>query len=732
MKKTITILFILLAYTAHAHTYYFSTTDGNDVRSSTQAQVQSTPWASVDQFNFFMSASSGGGAPTTFAAGDSILFKRGDVFYTADGIVIKKSGVSGNTIYIGAYGTGPRPVITSLVNLTWLSLGASLYRSNEQLTANDSINVVTVNNLPTQMGRWPQLGNGNGGYNSIANAINSHSFAQKTTGTELTGQPSYIYGAEVVFKAQRFWIERERISAYDASTHTITFQYKDDEGDAPPLDPVTSGGVTRYWGYFIQDDSATLTYGGAWWFKKRKYVKMFSPSTPTNVSAASGDNLFYSSSSYSYVDVENINFNGCNQDAIFIAGGSTINFWHCVIQNAGRNGIKVGTPNCNFLYDSIVNCLSKGINFASSSNNTTIRYCTIRNMGQLIGHGNGDREDGHGNHSGVGIYIGTDHVDNQIVEYNTITNCGYTGIHFKRQSNVTIRYNYIDSVCNVTDDGGGIYSFSGDGKSTSINANVKTIHNIVLHGIGAPYGWPQTGDPNAGVKGIYHDEWTNHDITDSNTVAYFEDGIFGNNGCNNNFVRQNTFYANTTSGIHFNSRSGDHTRKLTVTNNLIYAVGSGDYAQILHQYNDPAAFDSFGVIDYNIYLRPLGSGNIFRYENQTSSSSTTSTNTNLSGWQAVMKYDDHSSVTSKTFGNSTDQSDSTLFRFNATASAVTSSIAGTWKDIYNVSYTNNITIPAYGSAILFKVADVTPPPPPPTPGQRIKARGRLKFNNVLP
>lgn len=726
MKTPVTILFILLVVHSHAKTYYFSNSFGNDTHTATQAQNPATPWQTIDiGFTNFMNGSS----PNTFLGGDSILFARGETFYTSIGMILKRSGGSGNPIFIGAYGVGARPVITSLVSFTWTQTGitnscntgivGNLWRSNEQITTLDSLNLVTKNNLPIEMGRWPQSTAANGGWNSIANAVSSTSFIQ-LTGSELTGQPCYVFGAEVVYKATRYWINRERISAYSAGTHTITFQYQRDKLDAPPLDP--SGG--RYWGYFIQDDSTTLTYQNAWWFKKNKYLKMYSVGAPTGISAASTDNLVYSNT-IGFIDIDSLNFNGCNADAISLNAGNSINVTHCIIQNAGRNGIKHSTDNCDFLYDSVVNCLSDGIHFSMGSDFTTIRYCTIRNMGQLIGHGTGNIEDTHGNHSGVGIYIGTDHVDNQIVEYNTIVNCGYTGIHFKRNSNVTIRYNYIDTVCNVTDDGGGIYSFSGDGKSTSINSNVKTIHNIVLHGIGAPYGWPQTGDPNAGVKGIYHDEWTNHDVTDSNTVAFFEDGIFANNGCNNNFIRNNTFYGNTSSGIHFNSRSSDHTRKITATDNIVYALTSSDYGIILHQYADPAAFDSFGTIDRNKYLRPLSAnGNLFRYETQTSPSSTSSTNTTLTGWQAVMKYDDHSSLTPYTFANTTNQGDSTIFRFNATAAAVTSSLAGTWQDIYGTSYTNNVTIPAFDAKVLFKVTDVfllTPPT-----NQIIKSRRKFK------
>src|SRR5215475_10608106 len=85
----------LLSGIAGATTYYFSTSDGDDSRTSAQAQNSSTPWKSIDKLNSFFSS---------LQAGDQVLFKRGDVFYGS--INISKSGSSGSPIVFGAYGSG--------------------------------------------------------------------------------------------------------------------------------------------------------------------------------------------------------------------------------------------------------------------------------------------------------------------------------------------------------------------------------------------------------------------------------------------------------------------------------------------------------------------------------------------------------------------------------------------------------------------------------------------------
>jgi len=45
------IKLVVLPQQANATNYYFSTTDGDDSRTSAQAQNQATPWKSIDKLN---------------------------------------------------------------------------------------------------------------------------------------------------------------------------------------------------------------------------------------------------------------------------------------------------------------------------------------------------------------------------------------------------------------------------------------------------------------------------------------------------------------------------------------------------------------------------------------------------------------------------------------------------------------------------------------------------------
>ena len=75
--------------------YYFSTSIGDDSRTVTDAQNPITPWKTLNKLNSFFSS---------LKPGDSVLFKRGDIFYGS--IAITKSGTSSLPIVLSAYGTG--------------------------------------------------------------------------------------------------------------------------------------------------------------------------------------------------------------------------------------------------------------------------------------------------------------------------------------------------------------------------------------------------------------------------------------------------------------------------------------------------------------------------------------------------------------------------------------------------------------------------------------------------
>lgn len=126
--KSILLLFSLLLIFSgsFARKFYFSNTNGNDSYSVTQAQNSATPWKTLVNLHKFANGSTPFGTyPNKAAAGDTFLFKCGDIFdigwgNTNDdfGVVKWWNGVAGYTAPTGtlnapivftSYGSGNKP-----------------------------------------------------------------------------------------------------------------------------------------------------------------------------------------------------------------------------------------------------------------------------------------------------------------------------------------------------------------------------------------------------------------------------------------------------------------------------------------------------------------------------------------------------------------------------------------------------------------------------------------------
>jgi hypothetical protein len=143
----ILILFIISSLVS-ATTYYISSA-GNDASNGTST---TTSWATLNKVNGF-----------SFAAGDNILFNRGDTWYGT--LTISQSGTSNIRITFGAYGSGAKPIITGFTTVSgWTNVGNGIYSKvitpeNNGTYGSSAVNVVTVDGVNTPMGRYPKQGN---------------------------------------------------------------------------------------------------------------------------------------------------------------------------------------------------------------------------------------------------------------------------------------------------------------------------------------------------------------------------------------------------------------------------------------------------------------------------------------------------------------------------------------------------------------------------------------------
>ena len=88
-SKLLLVVFTTLCFVANATTYYISAS-GNDANNGISI---STPWKTISRVN-----------SRSFFAGDSILFRNGDIW--RETLVVPSSGSAGAYITFSSYGTG--------------------------------------------------------------------------------------------------------------------------------------------------------------------------------------------------------------------------------------------------------------------------------------------------------------------------------------------------------------------------------------------------------------------------------------------------------------------------------------------------------------------------------------------------------------------------------------------------------------------------------------------------
>lgn len=119
MKTTFIIVIIVvlgLSGAAWGTTYYVSSSSGSDANNGTSS---GTAWQTIAKVN--------GG---TFQAGDSILFRRGDVWN--ESLVPASSGASGNPITFDAYGSGAPPNLTgyyAVPSSAWVHVSGNAWKA---------------------------------------------------------------------------------------------------------------------------------------------------------------------------------------------------------------------------------------------------------------------------------------------------------------------------------------------------------------------------------------------------------------------------------------------------------------------------------------------------------------------------------------------------------------------------------------------------------------------------
>lgn len=669
MKKTFTnlgrivssaLIFLVCSF-SNATTYYISSSEGNDSYSSAQAQNQNTPWKSLNKLNSIFSS---------LQPGDQILFKNGDTFQGT--LYISKSGSAGAPITFGNYGTGKKPIITSLSSVTkWTSLGGNIYEAN--INVADALNVVLMNGSAQAMGRFPNADAKKKGFLTI-----NTSGTGSLSSSELQA-PSNFSGAEIVIRKNNWIIDRHYINYHSGNSigyNTSGSYYSPHVG----------------FGFFIQNHPGTLDQNGEWYFNKQNktiqiYYDKGNPSS-ADIQVALNNQVVEINSGVSNITFSNLSILGANENLVNLSSSSNISFISTELKFAGKNGVNAkGTKNFTIQNSLIEDTYNSGLFFQWQDdaikvlNNTFNRNFVFPGMGR-----NGDL-------NGNTIYMSGDS-GNGLIQNNKILNSGYQGINFNG-NNTVVKNNLVDTFCFVKDDGAGIYTYTGSANTTLYNREV--VNNIVINGIGAvdgtkPYG--PTDFPY--VEGIYMDDNSSGVKISGNTIANIaSSGIYIHNSRSIEILDNNIY--NTGKSIQFvHDNLGNPVRNINLKkNNFLAKHYEQSHVFVRSKLND---VNMMGTFDQNVFSKPPKESNTIQIQ-------TPSINglLELQNWINNFGLDINSKKSPVAFNESEMGIDEfILFEFNYSSNSKTFPLSGKYVDLEGKVISGSITIPAYSSVILLK------------------------------
>jgi parallel beta-helix repeat protein len=643
MRKALIILFSILTIPLWATDYYVKSTGNDSNTGLSDAQA----WKTITKVNTVWAAG-------TFAPGDNIYFRRGDTFYGT--LTVTESGTSANNITIGAYGTGNNPVLSGFqVTSSWSdpeSDGIYVHSLSPESTPN----ILLLDGVNTPLGRYPDHT-----YLDVESATTT-----TLTDTELPSSPDFD-GAQVVIRTWYWMLEKSTIFNHTGTSITH--------------------GSNRYaprpgYGFFIQNHFNCLTLYGEWSYDGDVYLYFGGEDPDDHEVRVSVRDQVININGYNYITIQDLTIEGGNARNIYLQGADNITVKDCKIRFSGANGVQANSS-CDYV--TIQDCEVIENNnvglYIGGGHHATITRNYLSKNGYYPGMGGSSDQD----YSGIicrGSY-GT-------ITYNDIYDSGYDGIVFGGQG-TNVSYNYIDRVCFVKDDGGGIYSYRDYNTGKTVN------YNIILNSSGAD---AAIGEGNDRANGIYNDGSYNTTYQ-SNTVAHCMGGGIFMNACKNLTVRFNTAYDNLSQLLlHSENTSIGRASGHVVNNNMLVArTYDYDWLQACFRANfiGLAAHD-YGAQDYNYFARPIEDDNYMDiWPNAWQWSPSTRLKYNLTEWQSMLSEDLHSESTPATIS----AIDELHFIYNDSTGSKSYIVSPAMVDARGTTYSGLVSVPAYGSLVLI-------------------------------
>ena len=673
MKKLIYILLLIPSLLAGQTNYYFSNS-GDDV---TGEGTIGNPWATITKVNTEM---------VNYLAGDSILFERGDTFY--GNVHIETAGSVGSPVVFGAYGTGEKPILTALTEITsWMAYTeADIYY--QEAVVETSPEIVLVNGTQRAMGRWPNSNH----YPSAQTWAHIDSYTGGA-GADYTITDSDMdhstvinwIGAEAVVRNSN-WNKITRYSITDHTVRTLTFP-----------DPHANYRVRTNWGYFIQNHIETLDAFSEWYHDDDTLYIHFGGENPAlqEVFVSTLDYIFSFVASSNYITIENLNLIGANRSAVYVNGCDYVTVQDCDVSYIGWYALRGNDSDYLDFNNNLIEYANDCAIFLWECDNAYIGYNTSENIALIQGMGLSPW------HSGKAFYMAVSH--NKVVEHNVILNSGFSGIHFSG-NNDTIRYNLVDMYGLIKEDCGGIQY-----GAQATYSDIVVDSNIVLNGVGWTSGTPPGTTANQ-VFGIYFDYNSSGGHTVSNNVvAHSGNSGLLISGSPNFTITGNLVYDHRLRVLSFTQPMGtaNIAPNATVTNNIFIGKQATNSWPLWASMEDADFYNNMGSWDYNVYARPMNRASPIIAQVSWQSPSGFGILT-LSDWQTLITDEANSAIAPVDIAST----DELHFIYNDSMEEKYWSLSATMVDAWNVSYSEMVTLQPFTGMVLIGAGEVITIPPP--------------------
>ena len=425
LKRTISLLLVLVSLYVHSATYYLSPS-GSDTNNGTST---STPWKTLDKVNAMGSS---------LTPGSIVLLQRGATFRGK--LSLPSSGTPAARITIGAYGTGAAPVISGSLAVTgWTVHSGNIWKAPvaqvvKQLYWNGALQTIA---------RYP-----NTGWLRTDNAAST-----STTDAALTQGSGYWTGARMVLRTTNWSYDTALVTAHSGTTLTHSS---------------TGNNLgAQQWGYFLENKLSQLDAAGEWYYDRAAgMLYLWAPGSANPISglveAAVTDFGVYFGYQRHDALVTDLTFRHQTDASVRMSGTTNVEVTNCLFEDAQRAIYSTGS-NQQIHHNTIRRMFGTGVYLLD--NNTNFTFNTLSDIALWPGKGENN----------WGYFGLRCNGSGMVVSDNRLENIGYIGMVLEQ--NTLVERNVVRTALAILNDGGGIAIDNADGLVLRKNLVLDLVGN---------------------------------------------------------------------------------------------------------------------------------------------------------------------------------------------------------------------------------------------------------------